>query len=85
MGAAGFGRSFAESPCPIVRCCLSMLPLPKGAYQGFILVFDEKLTKISEDDLRKTRRRAAWLTPSKDDNAVLHKSDRKDCEVLIEE
>ena len=47
------------------------------------LVFDEKLTKISEDDLRKTRRRAAWLTPSKDDNAVLHKSDRKDCEVLM--
>ena len=48
-----------------------------------ILDFNEKFTKISEDDLRKTRRRAAWLTPSKDDNAVLHKSGRKDWEVLI--
>ena len=35
--------------------------------------------------MRKTRRRAAWLTPSKDDNAVLRKSDRKDCEVLMKD
>ena len=33
--------------------------------------------------MRKARRRAAWLTPSKLGNAVLHKSDRKDCEVLM--
>ena len=35
--------------------------------------------------MRKARRRAAWLTPSKLGNAVLHKSDRKDCEVLMKD
>lgn len=24
MGTAGFGGSFAEAPCPIMRCCLKM-------------------------------------------------------------
>ena len=52
---------------------------PKARLIGLIRIFDRRVRKRFEQELRQTRRRTqAGLTPGKDDNEVWHNSCRNE-------